>query len=85
MNYILTQQEYDDLCREKQLRTDKQKAELQALCTLAARHIPAVAPSCPPDAKPMPWGCILDINGPEYCDKCPALNVCPKTGKEFSK
>lgn len=86
MQYLLTQQEYELLTRAKRLRTDGEKAELQALCTLAARHIPAITPSYPADAKPRPWGCILVREDRiEYCDECPAREVCPNEHKEWSK
>lgn len=86
MNYLLTQQEYDDLRREKQSRTDKQKDELQALCTLAAQHIPVVL-EWSRGEPPRPWGCILGPReqDPGYCDKCPAADICPHERKEWSK
>lgn len=86
MQYLLTQQEYEALHRERKLRTDGQTAELQALCTLAAQHIPIVR-EWSSDKTPRPWGCILgpDEQDPGYCDRCPAREVCPHPGKEFSK
>ncbi len=86
MQYLLTQQEYEALHREKKLRTDDQTAELQKLCTLAAQHIPIVV-EWSSDKTPRPWGCILgprDQN-PAYCDRCPAREVCPHPSKEFSQ
>ena len=86
MQYLLTKDEYEALCREKRLRTEKQTSELQALCTLAAKYIPAFPTAYPSDAKPMPWGCILDRDiRIEYCDKCPARKICPNESKEWSK
>jgi hypothetical protein len=86
MQYLLTQQEYEALHREKRLRTDGQTAELQKLCTLAAQHIPIVV-EWSSDKTPQPWGCILGPREqhPGYCDKCPAQKVCPHEGKEWSK
>lgn len=86
MQYLLTQQEYDALYREKRLRTDGEKAKLQELCTLAALHIPVVV-EWRHDKTPRPWGCILGPReqDPGYCDKCPAQDVCPHDGKEWSK
>ena len=86
MQFILTQQEYDALLREKRLRSDGEKAKLQALCTLAANHIPVLR-EWSPDVAPAPWGCILGPLSPrpEYCDECPAKDVCPHDGKEWSK
>lgn len=87
MQYLLTQQEYDALQREKRLRTEAQTAELQKLCTLAAQHVPVVV-RWSSDKTPRPWGCILDADGtknPGYCDLCPAQDVCPCERKEWSK
>lgn len=86
MQYLLTQQEYEEMRREKNLRTDGQVAELQKLCTLAAQHIPIVV-EWGTDKTPRPWGCILGESeqDPGYCDRCPAQDVCPHEGKEWSK
>lgn len=86
MQYLLTPQEYESLHREKRLRTDEKTAELQALCTLAAQHIPIVM-EWSQDKTPRPWGCILGPceQHPGYCDDCPAQKVCPHEGKEWSQ
>lgn len=86
MQYILTQQEYEVLKREERLRTEAQIADLQKLCTLAAQHIPIVVEWWA-DKTPRPWGCILGPReqDPMYCDRCPAQEVCPHPGKEWSK
>jgi len=86
MQYLLTQQEYEALRREKQLYTEAQTTELQKLCTMAAQHIPVVI-EWSRDTTPSPWGCILSRGeqDPGYCDCCPAQEVCPHEGKEWSK
>ncbi|MEN9437906.1 MAG: Aeromonas virus 65 [Pseudomonadota bacterium] len=86
MQYILTQQEYEALQRDKKLRTEGQTEELQAFCTLAAMHIPVPRPWAQ-DKTPAPWGCILGPReqDPGYCDDCPAQNLCPSKGKEWSQ
>lgn len=86
MQYVLTQQEYDALLREKKLRTASQTAELQTLCTLAAMHVPVPRPWAD-DKTPAPWGCILGPaeKNPGYCDDCPAQKLCPHEGKEWSQ
>ena len=86
MQYLLTQQEYEALRREKSLRTDGEKARLQELCTTAAQHIPIVI-EWSSDKTPRPWGCILGPReqSPGYCDQCPAKDVCPHEGKRVSK
>jgi hypothetical protein len=86
MQYILSQQEYDALHREKTLRTAMQREELQALCTLAAQHIPVVL-EWSKDKTPRPWGCILGPREqhPGYCDCCPVQELCPHDSKEYSQ
>lgn len=86
MQYLLTQQEYDVLTRDARMLTQRHEAELQKLCTLAAQHIPVVV-EWRADKTPAPWGCILGPQGqnPGYCDRCPAWNLCPYEGKEWSK
>jgi len=84
MQYLLSEQEYGALKREKQIRTQQQNRELQEFCTLAAEHIPVTVSWR--SGKPEPWGCILsrkDHSG--YCDECPTQRVCPNENKEWSK
>lgn len=85
MQYILTQQEYEALRLERRRRTEKETATLQALCTLAAQHIPVSVEWR--SGPPKPWGCILGPSeqDPSYCDECPARDVCPNDGKEWSQ
>lgn len=60
MQYILTEDEYNHLKANKRKFTAAEKAELQELCTLAARPAPVNRPC----------GCILDgVTG--YHDLCP--------------
>ena len=86
MQYLLTQQEYDALRDTKRRLSEEQETDLQALCTLAAQHIPVVV-EWRSDKTPRPWGCILGPReqNPGYCDQCPAQEVCPYKGKEWSK
>lgn len=88
MQYILTQQEYDELRGEQRAKLLSNKAELQKLCTAAANHVPVPRPWAMGDKTPAPWGCILDPNSPNhdgYCDDCPAQGLCPHDGKEYSQ
>ncbi|WP_421885221.1 hypothetical protein [Methylibium sp.] len=85
MQYILSEQEYTALSRDKRSRSSAEKAELQKFCTLAAKHIPIVL-KWSPSSPPKPWGCIKDTeNPPGYCDCCPAQELCPNEHKEWSK
>jgi len=86
MQYLLTEQEMQALRSEQQTKLRASTEELQALCTLAAMHVPIVV-EWSRDKVPRPWGCILGPReqDPKYCDRCPARNVCPHPAKEFSK
>lgn len=86
MQYLLTQQEFETLQRDARMLAHKNDAALQAFCTLAAQHIPIVV-EWSHDKTPRPWGCILGPReqDPGYCDRCPAREVCPHDGKEWSK
>lgn len=85
MQYLLTEQEYQGLLAKRESIAAEDAAKLQAFCTLAANHIPVARP-WRKDSTPAPWGCILDKkSNPGYCDYCPAQDVCPYPGKEWSK
>lgn len=86
MQYLLSEEEYLELKRGHSERIKLQDERLQAICTLAARHIP-VALDWAPDKTPAPWGCILGprSQSPEYCDHCPVIEICPSQGKEWSQ
>ena len=87
MQYILTQDEYDELRRAQDVLATDKKADLQKLCTDAANHIP-VSPPWAQQSTPEPWGCILNEGvriRAAYCDHCPARHVCPYDYKEWSQ
>ena len=86
MQYLLTEEEFKKLTHQKRARKQAIANELQALCTMAAMHIPVPRPWAK-DKTPAPWGCILGPReqNPGYCDDCPAQKVCPHDGKEWSQ
>lgn len=87
MQYILSQEELDALKARQALQIEAATRELQAVCTVAARHIPIVIESWPSYGE-RPWGCILDGDGNHnmgYCDHCPVRKICPHEDKRWSK
>lgn len=86
MQYLLTQEEYDALRIKQELHIKQSTEKLQAICTLAAQHIP-VTREWSSDKTPAPWGCILGPRqqDPGYCDDCPVSEICPYQGKEWSQ
>lgn len=83
MQYILTEQEYNDLktLQRKAIELDSQL--LQTLCTKVANEMPIIWGWGGEDAKP--WGCILTKKHEWYCDSCPVETICPNQFKEWSK
>ncbi len=77
MQYLLTQQELDDLkaAQTQQLRLSTKK--LQTLCTKICNEMPVKWGWGGPD--PKPWTCILTQEDDEewYCDQCPVTEICP--------
>jgi hypothetical protein len=86
MQYLLTQEEYDELKAQKRgIRLENTK-KLQALCTKIADTMPVNWGWKGPD--PKPWGCIITVQreGHEwYCDQCPVQDICPYPGKSYSQ
>jgi len=85
MQYLLSEEELQEL-KDKATRNDQVNREnLQWLCTELAKHKP-VTVGWKFDPQTEPWGCILDPEtDPGYCDHCPARELCPSNYKEFSK
>lgn len=87
MQYILSQEEYDELKREALVHLRLSEKKLQTLCTKIANEMPVNWGWGGPD--PKPWGCIITKEkqpGYEwYCDSCPVEEICPSNKKHWSK
>lgn len=91
MQYILSQEEYDDLKnaaqgRERSIKLAATK-KMQALCTKIADTMPVKFWN---NKEAKPWGCFLTVekanpDGEWYCDECPVQEICPSTRKPYSK
>ena len=82
MQILLTHDEYGSL-KEKAGRAVEYD-DLQKLCTLVANFAPATRSW--DTGNESPWGCLLDEeSNPEYCDDCPAEEMCPYEYKQFSQ
>ena len=84
MQYLLTEQEYNDLRASNYNNIRAKKDELQKLCTLIADTMP-VSVEWLNGGEPAPWNCILSEETEWYCDRCPVRSICPSDDKEFSK
>ena len=84
MQYILTEEEYNELRKKQKYELDKDRRELQMLCTRIANEMPVLW-GWSKDETPKPWGCILTTKEEWYCDSCPVREICPNQYKEYSK
>lgn len=85
MKYILSEEEYNALKSEQELKIKLSEGKLQALCTKIADEMPIKVYWS--DEKE-PWGCLLTKEKADeewYCDHCPVQEICPQPGKEWSK
>lgn len=88
MQYILTQQEFDDLKATQALDLRLKKEALQELCTKIADTMPINRDWCHKEPA-SPWRCIITVSKEGknhwYCDDCPVREICPKDYKSWSK
>ena len=82
MQYILSQEEYDDLKNIKKKTIEMQEKKLQELCSKIANTMPAGVSWIGVDN---PWNCVLTVDYEWYCDSCPVVDICPHPYKEWSK
>lgn len=94
MNYLLDEDEYQQLKSFQRLTILQETEKLQTLCTKICNEMPVQYEL--PDGKlsePRVWHCILSLRRTDtlhgyhggYCDKCPVISICPHKGKRFSK
>jgi len=83
MQYTLTEDEYRALVDVKHISEQKEKDELQKLCTLAAEYVPMNQFKAGESARP--HGCVLSHGNCLRCDGCPVISLCPLKPKNFSK
>lgn len=81
MQYLLSQEEYDELRKSYDKIITSQNTIIQRLCTIIAKNVPHIA-SWSDDKTP--WGCIL-VDKIRYCDGCPVQKDCPSKQKNYSK
>lgn len=87
MQYLLTQQEYDQLRARQQHDIKVSREHLQSLCTKIADEMPVPVKNSSEADATRPWGCILTVKTKydHYCDRCPVNSICPYDHKEWSK
>lgn len=83
MQYILTQEELDELRRKRSFEIRESKGKLQKLCSkICDTWIVEEG-----WYKGKVWGCILTKNKNEewYCDSCIVQDICPCDHKTYSQ
>ncbi len=84
MQYILSEEEYNNLTEKKESAILLEKNKLQKLCTEIAITMPLTIRHDKKEVRP--WGCILDKEHDSwYCDQCPVRIICPNDHKKISK
>lgn len=81
MQYILTQEEYDELKRDRKHNFDLSNKKLQELCTKICNEMPLKYEWI---NQIFPWKCILTETENHYCDNCIVQDICPNEWKRFS-
>lgn len=79
MQYLLSQEEFDELKAKAAILDTQTVATIQALCTKVAENMPVDV-----GGKLKPWGCILPRRS-GVCDGCPVQEECPYPYKRWSK
>lgn len=78
MKYILSQEEFDKLTGELEVKLRLKTEKLQKLCTQIADEMPIKWTWGPGKESPRPWGCIHSEGGENWhCDECPVTSICP--------
>lgn len=79
MQYLLSQEEFDELKAKAAILDTQTVAKIQSLCTKVAENMPVDV-----GGKLKPWGCILPGKS-GVCDGCPVQEECPYPYKRWSK
>lgn len=83
MEYILTEEEYDNLKQASKQAKLRPEETINALCKEVATWKQIKIEGLNYLAS---YGCIQnDINNPEVCDECPVESICTYQHKEFSQ
>ena len=83
MQYIFTEDEFNNLHRQIDEAIAENSSTINKLCEMVADHMPITEW---PGTKenPRPWGCCKTTDEEWYCDNCPVQKVC-RHPKEWSK
>lgn len=89
IQYVLTEQEYQDAVRAKREALEKAKGKLFKFCQEMAESVPVSYQRYDGTmSDPAPAGCISTQGGKNengYCSDCPVSRICPKEWKNWSQ
>lgn len=83
MQFLLTEEEYQDLINLNEKLKEDMRETLQDLCSKVADNMPVIFWG---NKEPKIWGCWkTGMPHMTYCDACPVKKVCPAEFKRWSK
>jgi hypothetical protein len=90
MQFLLSEEEYNQLKNKRIELQERDKKKLQAFCTMVANSLPVKFRG---RKEAEIWGCIRNKEDDNhnlpascgYCDQCPSVEICPYDQKDFSK
>lgn len=87
MQYLLSQEEFDELNTKREHEIQLSQKKLQKLCSTIANEMPILFWI---NKEATPWGCGLDPKDEDdhdefYCDECPVQDICPNDHKHWSQ
>jgi len=88
MQYLLSEEEYNELKDKSYLLSKETKEKLFKVCQLACNNVPVHVSWADEDNEDEPWMCIISGAGnvcDSYCDECPVQKECPYDNKQWSK
>lgn len=89
MQYILSEEEYQQLKQAPLLIQQEKEKVIMELCRRVANSENVKVSWRKYDESkgivPEPWGCIHDQENEWYCDQCPVRKICPEKYKNLSK
>ena len=85
MQYILSEEEYNNLKQNNKQEDAKAKRKLEVFCHMVADTMPLLGWWNETEGVPDPWVCRHTRGKPDesgyveehYCDQCPCRDICP--------
>ncbi len=86
MQYLLTQEEFNNLKKGVNLELEARQEIIDNLCQIAADHVLVKPSTVDFHRMRAPYGCVRSSsNDTEYCDNRPVEKLCEHKEKKFTK